>query len=132
MYTNGGGLSRARRQGDLRRRSRAKARSEERPSNVGLWLANLDRSARLRLQAIHRFAAQSRLLCRLLSTRAMASQKPHRTGVAARRGETKGSSAEGCGRMLRIRLDLKTTGRCGSRKSCAYRGDAPASRGGFA
>src|ERR1700722_685084 len=33
----------------------------------------------------------------------------------------KWSSAEGCGRMLRIRLDLKTTGRCGPRRFCARR-----------
>ena len=73
-------------------------------------LAILDRSARLSLQAIHDFAAQSRLSCRLLLAKAMESQKPHRPLVVTRKGRNK---------VKQRRRRLITTDRCGPEKLCA-------------
>ena len=106
LHTPGRGLNRARRQGALLRRSLAS-------------LASLDRSARLRRQAIHSFAAQSRFFCRLLPTKAAESQRPHRVVVVTRRGGTN---------VEQRRRRLITTGRCGPEKFYA-RGSRKAGRG---
>jgi hypothetical protein len=94
-------------------RSRNRARRQGNPLCGSLAsLASLDRSARLRRQAFHGLVAQSRLFCRLLSTKAAESQRPHRVVVVTRRGGTN---------VKQRRRRLITTGRCGPEKLCARR-----------